>query len=180
MSSESEKYSRWSIYMAAEEVTAAMDKDINDHNEAGGHQDWPYREIVAIAGTQELINIWNDNMLFNQTTRYFWKLKCIEWTGGFRPLTLISYSLLYVWPKCLPFEGGVLGFWGGVWCLGIVFLCSLMMQRSSCRKGDERKKVGFIHFITEIVWKEFYLRFYDPVLASSVVWNTVYPVAHRR
>ena len=50
--------------MAAEEVTAAMDKDINDHNEAGGHQDWPYREIVAIAGTQELINIWNDNMLF--------------------------------------------------------------------------------------------------------------------
>ena len=43
--------------MAAEEVTAAMDKDINDHNEAGGHQDWPYREIVAIAGIQELINI---------------------------------------------------------------------------------------------------------------------------
>ena len=39
-------------------------------------------------------------------------------------------------------SGGVLGFWGGVWCLGIVFLCSLMMQRSSCRKGDDRKKVG--------------------------------------
>ena len=43
--------------MDAEEVTAAMDKDINDHNEAGGHQDWPYREIVAIAGKLEPINI---------------------------------------------------------------------------------------------------------------------------
>ena len=41
--------------MDAEEVTAAMDKDINDHNEDGGHQDWPYREIVAIAG-KPLIN----------------------------------------------------------------------------------------------------------------------------
>ena len=54
-SSDSEKYSRWSIYMAAEEVTAAMDKDINDHNEDGGHQDWPYKEIVAIAGKSPLI-----------------------------------------------------------------------------------------------------------------------------
>ena len=41
--------------MAAEEVTAAMDKDINDHNEDGGHQDWPYKEIVAIAGKSPLI-----------------------------------------------------------------------------------------------------------------------------
>ena len=56
-SSDSEKYSRWSIYMAAEEVTAAMDKDINDHNEDGGHQDWPYKEIVAIAGKHKSINI---------------------------------------------------------------------------------------------------------------------------
>ena len=56
-SSDSEKYSRWSIYMAAEEVTAAMDKDINDHNEDGGHQDWPYKEIVAIAGKLKSINI---------------------------------------------------------------------------------------------------------------------------
>ena len=39
-------------------------------------------------------------------------------------------------------SGGVLGFWGGVWCLGIVFLLSLMMQRTSCRRGDsDRKKV---------------------------------------
>ena len=55
--------------MAAEEVTAAMDKDINDHNEAGGHQDWPYREIVAIAGIQELINIQiiRYKMIFIQT-----------------------------------------------------------------------------------------------------------------
>ena len=43
--------------MAAEEVTAAMDKDINDHNEDGGHQDWPYKEIVAIAGKHKSINI---------------------------------------------------------------------------------------------------------------------------
>ena len=43
--------------MAAEEVTAAMDKDINDHNEDGGHQDWPYKEIVAIAGKLKSINI---------------------------------------------------------------------------------------------------------------------------
>lgn len=43
--------------MDAEEVTAAMDKDINDLNEDGGHQDWPYREIVAIAGKLEPINI---------------------------------------------------------------------------------------------------------------------------
>lgn len=51
--------------MAAEEVTAAMDKDINDHNEAGGHQDWPYREIVAIAGIQELILIFK-----------YWMMRC--------------------------------------------------------------------------------------------------------
>ena len=41
--------------MAVEEVTAAMDNDINDGGAPGGggggaHQDWPYREIVAIAG----------------------------------------------------------------------------------------------------------------------------------
>ena len=42
--------------MAAEEVTAAMDKDINDHNEAGGHMDWPYKEIVAIAGKYSSID----------------------------------------------------------------------------------------------------------------------------
>ena len=44
--------------MAVEEVTAAMDNDINDGGAPGGggaHQDWPYREIVAIAG-KPLIN----------------------------------------------------------------------------------------------------------------------------
>ena len=42
--------------MAAEEVTTAMDKDINDHNEDGGHMDWPYKEIVAIAGKHSSID----------------------------------------------------------------------------------------------------------------------------
>ena len=46
------------------------------------------------------------------------------------------------WPyrEIIAIAGGVLGFWGGVWCLGIVFLLSLMLQRSSCRKGEDRKK----------------------------------------
>ena len=35
--------------------------------------------------------------------------------------------------------GGVLGFWGGVWCLGILFLASLLLQRSV--KGVDGQKV---------------------------------------
>jgi len=47
------------------------------------------------------------------------------------------------WPEKEIFAilGGVLGFWGGVWCLGIIFLMVLMAQRVVCRKGEERKKV---------------------------------------
>ena len=46
------------------------------------------------------------------------------------------------WPyrEIIAIAGGVLGFWGGVWCLGIVFLLTLMVQRSSCRNREERKK----------------------------------------
>ena len=74
-------------------------------NTTVGESNWPYREIIAIAG------------------------------GQFKLASTSSLS-----STIIP---GVLGFWGGVWCLGIVFLASLMVQRSSCRKGDERKKVSF-------------------------------------
>ena len=39
------------------------------------------------------------------------------------------------WPyrEIIAIAGGVLGFWGGVWCLGLVFLLSLMVQRNSAR-----------------------------------------------
>ena len=72
------------------------------------------------------------------------------------------------WPyrEMIAIAGGVLGFWGGVWCLGIIFLLSLMMQRSSCRKKDERKKVFYEKKIK--VLRE-YFRDYDPASDCGVV-----------
>eukprot|EP00090_Calanus_glacialis_P008308 TRINITY_DN16618_c0_g1_i2.p1 TRINITY_DN16618_c0_g1~~TRINITY_DN16618_c0_g1_i2.p1 ORF type:complete len:103 (-),score=26.67 TRINITY_DN16618_c0_g1_i2:201-509(-) len=47
------------------------------------------------------------------------------------------------WPQKEIFAilGGVLGFWGGVWCLGIIFILVLMAKRVACKRGEERKKV---------------------------------------
>ena len=108
------------------------DPGLNTTEGRGGQSDWPYREIIAIAGGQ------------------------LDVIASLHSLHLIP---------------GVLGFWGGVWCLGIVFLASLMVQRSSCRKGDERKKVSY-H--CSLRCDRHCYRGYDPAPASSPVSNTVY------
>ena len=41
----------------------------------------------------------------------------------------------------IPVAGGVLGFWGGVWCLGIIFILVLAGKRVAFRRGEERMKV---------------------------------------
>ena len=65
------------------------------------------------------------------------------------------------------FAGGVLGFWGGVWCLGIIFILVLVAKRVACRRGEERQKV--IKSSDIIIFLEVYLyyilcRCYDPAL----------------
>ena len=65
-------------------------------------------------------------------------------------------------------SGGVLGFWGGVWCLGIIFLLSLMMQRSTCRKGDDRKKVCKTFYFTANI---------NRIIFSSKTFQILWPCA---
>jgi len=37
--------------------------------------------------------------------------------------------------------GGVLGFWGGVWFLGLVFMVALMAQKYCCDTGQRKDDI---------------------------------------